>query len=64
MPVLDIQHIRPPVDHEGYSDCVEYVVNVSNLRQTSDGFAPSYRELHNPDLMLLLYIRADTIVGA
>ena len=49
---------------EGYSDCVEYAINVSNLRQTSDGFAPSYRDMNNPDLMLLLYIRSDTLVGA
>lgn len=48
----------------GYSDCIEYAINVSSLQQTNDGFVPSYRDLKNPDLMLLLYLRSDTIVGA
>jgi len=48
----------------GYSDCIEYAINVSGLRQTSDGFAPSYRDLKNLDLMLLLYLWSGTIVGA
>ena len=47
----------------GYSDCIEYAINVSSLQQTSDGFVPSFRGLKNPDLMLLLYLRSDTIVG-
>lgn len=46
-----------------YKDCVECAINISELRQAGDEFVRSYRELKNLDLMLLLYLKGETIVG-
>lgn len=46
-----------------YKGCVECAINISELRQAGDAFVRSYRELKNLDLMLLLYLKGETIVG-
>lgn len=46
-----------------YKDCVECAINISELRQAGDAFVRSYRDLKNLDLMLLLYLKGEAIMG-
>lgn len=46
-----------------YHDCVEYVINISELEENSGTFKRAYRNLKNLDLMLFIYLNYNTIKG-
>ena len=49
--------------NQNYKDCVEHIVNISELRWNTNSYIRTYRDMKNTDLMLLLYLIEDTIIG-
>lgn len=47
-----------------YQDCQEGLIHLSELRKTKGTFVCAYRELKRINLMLLVYLKDDRIVGA